>query len=222
MGGAQAAGSGEGEDAGQNALWPNPNAGDLSSPYAYTNDLMAIAPHTGRLLERIPVPSPEPPYGVAAFHGTLYVLGNTTATPPSSGSSRGAIWRPSSTGAEASLRGTWPRCRIWRCVGKASIASPPQRPASTAILVTRLALPSLTTMERWTLPARGGFACAPGGVVVVQQYSNGHALTILRNGMARVAPSFGPTTVHANLVVIGHRLWVPQLLLRPASTGCPY
>ncbi len=162
------------------------------------------------------MPSPEPPYGVAAFHGTVYVLGNTNHGNASE------LWRL--TGGHLTPKLHWPggqppgdfaAVSDLAVCGQNLCTVTSQRPASTAIQVTRLALPSLTPMERWTLPAGGGFACAPGGVVVVQQYSSGHALTILRNGRARVAPSFGPTTVHANLVVIGHTLWVPQLLPPP-------
>ncbi len=198
-------------------LWEIGNAGDLSSPYAYANDLIAISPRTGQLLQRIPVPSPEPPYGVAAFHGTVYVLGNTNSGNASE------LWQLTGGRLVPKLHlpggqppGDFAAVSDLTVCGPSLYAVTSKRPASTAILVTRLALPSLKTVERWTLPAGGGFGCAPGGVVVVQQYSSAHALTILRNGMTRVGPSFGPVTLHASLVVIGNTLWVPRLLPPPS------
>lgn len=197
-------------------LWEIGNAGDLSSPYAYTNALIAISPRTGRLLERIRVPSPQPPYGVAAFHGTVYVLGNTAGDASELWQLTGNRLVPKVNLPAGQPAGDFGAVSDLAECGQSLYTATARPGASLAIDVTRLALPSLKTVQRWTLPGGGGFACVPGGVVVIQQYSGRHALTLLRKGVARVGPSFGPATVHSALVVIGNTLWVPRLLPPPS------
>lgn len=193
-------------------LWELGNRGDLSAAYAYANQLIGLAPATGQLRARVSVPSVYPPYGVAVYAGTVYVLGNIQG-------SASELWKlvGNQLVAVRRLPGTQPGAAPYLAdlavCGGSLYAMTITVTVPNITQLFRLALPSLRPVEQWRLPQGLGLICAPGGVVVAQPTSAPqHGLIMVRQGVARPSRPFGPVSLPATLFFVGHTLWVPTLV----------